>query len=54
MKQFLTYSMILAVVCIACNASDKNNNNETDENGKPTKKISKRDLSITARKQRKG
>src|SRR5215217_7925994 len=47
MKQFLTYSMILATVLTACNAFDTKGNNETDETGAPTKKISKRDLSIT-------
>src|SRR3954468_9432545 len=47
MKLFLTYSMFVAVIFMACNASDNNKNNETDETGAPIQKISKRDLSIT-------
>lgn len=48
MKQFLTYSMLLSLLLSACNAFETNTKDDGDANGgATTKKISKRDLSIT-------
>src|SRR6476661_7539209 len=47
MKQFLIYSMILGMLLMACHSSDTKKNNDTEEAGTQTRKISKRDFSIT-------